>query len=80
MTFDPELPAGYQDADLEMAGLVEHANREAKRRRRGICTHSHLQGPPGPVNAPTTVCTCLQCGKVWPTVDHAHEDRREILI
>ncbi len=38
--YDPELPAGYQDADLEMASLVASANREARLARRGICCHS----------------------------------------
>jgi DnaJ-class molecular chaperone len=25
--FDPEVPAGYQDADIEMAELADRANR-----------------------------------------------------
>lgn len=32
---DPEVPAGYQDADIEMANMERHA-REVQR-----CSHSH---------------------------------------
>lgn len=77
---DPELPNGLQDADLEMAELTAGARQEARLKKKGICTHGWLQGPPGPPNKPTSVCTCLHCGKVWPTVEDAHEERREILI
>ena len=36
---DDELPAGFQDADLEMRELTEAANRAARLRARGICDH-----------------------------------------
>lgn len=36
---DPELPAGYQDADIEQAGFEAEGRRLAALRRRGICTH-----------------------------------------
>lgn len=75
--FDPDSP--IQDADIEMADLQAAANREARLRKRGICTHGWLQGPPGPPDAPTTVATCLHCGQTWPTIDDAHEARRAAL-
>lgn len=77
MFYDPESP--IQDADIEMASLVEAANRERRLRKRGICTHGSLQCPPGHRDRPTNVCTCLNCGKVWPTVEEAYAERREIL-
>ena len=39
MSYDPEAPAGFQDADLEMAELADYSNRLAAARRRGECTH-----------------------------------------
>ena len=33
MSFDPEVPAGYQDADIEMATLVETSNEIFAHRR-----------------------------------------------
>jgi len=44
MCYDPELPAGYQDADFEMRELEEMGNRAARLRAKGICTHGHVQG------------------------------------
>lgn len=79
MRHDFDLPGGFQDADLEAAALNEAANRETRLKRRGICAHGWLQGPPGPKHAPTKVCTCLDCGKTWATTDEAHEERRLIL-
>jgi hypothetical protein len=76
---DEELPRGFQDADIEMATLQERANLESRLRKKGICTHGWIQGPPGPVGKPTTVATCNHCNKVWPTVEAAHEERAEIL-
>ena len=46
--YDPELPAGLQDADLEMAELTAAANREARaaattfKRRMGKAPGSSL--------------------------------------
>jgi len=67
-------------ADIEMAQLQAAANHESRLKKRGICTHGWLQGPPGPVNKPTNICTCLHCGKTWPTVEDAYKERRELLI
>lgn len=46
---DPELPAGYQDADLEMAAHWRAGRRLAALRRLGVCTHGWMLGP-GNVN------------------------------
>ena len=62
---DMELANGTQDADLEMAELTASANHHAALRKRGLCTHGWRQGPPGPWHKPTTVWTCLHCGKVF---------------
>lgn len=67
------------DADIEMAELQAGADLESHLCKNGICTHGRLQGPPGPKSKPTNVCTCLHCGKTWPTTEEAHEERQEIL-
>ena len=45
--FDPEVPAGYQDADIEMAELAAAADEEsAKRRYKPVVPHeSHWFRP-----------------------------------
>lgn len=71
--YDPEVPAGFQEADFEMAALEEAAARSAALRRRGICDHGWCQGlgrdgqwhgegeapPPGHVY-------CFHCKQVVP--------------
>src|SRR5262245_18390491 len=79
MTEDYDDPAPIRDADIEMAELQEVADRSARLRKRGICTHGWLQGPPGPPSAPRTDCICHHCGKTWPTVDEAIEEGRRLL-
>ena len=37
--FDPDLPGGLQDADLEMRDLQDAAARAERFRRAGICDH-----------------------------------------
>ena len=43
MTFghDPELPGGFQDADLEMNAAVERANIQARLRKMITVTYAH---------------------------------------
>ena len=43
MTFghDPELPGGFQDADLEMNAAVERANIQARLKRLITVTYDH---------------------------------------
>lgn len=61
--YDPELPAGFQDADFEMRSLQAQARRDAALRKKGICTHGWVQGPPGPESEPRTNWKCLDCGQ-----------------
>lgn len=75
--FDPESP--IQDADIEMAELTAAANKESRLRKRGICAHGWIQGPPGPWNKPTTVWTCQDCGKVFQSENDLMEERRNLL-
>ena len=43
MGFDPEVPAGYQDADIEQAEMIELGNRLADLEAKGICTHQGIR-------------------------------------
>ncbi len=76
---DPELPAGFQNADFEMRELEEMGNREAKAKQQGKCAHGWRQGKPG-MAAPKDddIQTCLDCGKV-ATRWELDGDRDEIL-
>ncbi len=40
MFYDPELPSGCQDADIEMADAIAQGNSIAKLRKKGVCIHS----------------------------------------
>lgn len=70
---DPELPAGYQDADFEMAELEDAARQASAMRRAGKCTHGWSQGlaadgtwrGDGPAPAPGQAL-CLHCGAHFP--------------
>lgn len=42
--YDPEAPAGYQDADLLQAQYEAESAEIANLRRRGFCTHSSWVG------------------------------------
>ena len=76
---DPELPAGFQDADFEYNGILATAKREQVLARKKICSHGWLQGPPGPPGKPTNVVTCHYCGKVFADFDEAYTERAELL-
>ena len=81
--YDPELPSGFQDADLEMAQLTESANRTARMRKRGICDHGWIQGPPGRPDAPRTDWLCHHCGATFATeamLEDAREQAREAML
>ena len=73
--FDDETPAGYRDADIEMAELTAVANTAARLRKRGICSHGWMQGPPG-----NPVLTCLDCGKEFPGGDAEHWAERNRIL
>lgn len=44
MFYDEELPAGFQDADLEMAEMERDANAMRAAQARGECQHSSSCG------------------------------------
>jgi ribosomal protein L37AE/L43A len=67
LNHDPELPAGFQDADIEMHALTQAAIQAANRRKHGICDHGWRQGPPGTAHKPTTIWTCHDCGATFAT-------------
>ena len=75
MSYDPELPAGFQDADFEMRDLEAAAARDTALKARGICTHGWVQGTPGRQTGPVR---CLEegCGKVFES-DEAWLDARD---
>ena len=45
---DPEVPAGFQDADIEMAEFEAEGRRIAALHRKGICTHGAGLGHKAP--------------------------------
>jgi len=42
---DPEVPAGFQEADFLQAQYEEEGRRIAALTRQGVCTHGWLLGP-----------------------------------
>ena len=50
--YDPELPAGFQDADIEQAEFEAEGRRLAALKRRGVCTHGSAVGFSGTVTYP----------------------------
>ena len=58
---------------LEAAG-----NKVAELRKRGICTHGWLKGPPGPIGT-AGEAKCLHCGGVFPSTDAAYEAGRKAM-
>ena len=71
MSHDPELPGGYQDADLQQGAMARAGNLTAALRRRGICDHGWLMAPDG------EPARCLHCGAVFADAEAAYEARRE---
>jgi hypothetical protein len=71
--YDNELPNGFQDADIEMAALVNAGNRAAALKRKGICTHGWLFAPSyGEAH-------CKECGQVFPNAQAAYDAASEAL-
>ena len=68
-----DVPAGYRDADLEMAALTASGNKASRLRKMGKCPHTWLQGFEG---QPTK---CLDCGAMFPTLEAAYEAHREAM-
>jgi hypothetical protein len=71
--WDPELPGGCQDADLEMAGLERAAAREAALRKAGKCPHCWVFVPED------QLAKCHDCGRVFADRDALEADRRRML-
>jgi hypothetical protein len=42
--YDPEIPAGYQDADIEQAEMEALGNHIHRLEARGVCTHGAVVG------------------------------------
>ena len=61
------------DTDIELHDLTTAAHTIGRLKRKGICFHGWRQGPPG-----KPVCTCLDCGKTWPSELHCDEEIREL--
>ena len=62
---DPEIPAGFSDADLEQAALEDAGRAEARIRKAGKCSHGWRRGRPGSeAPGPKDLATCLYCGKI----------------
>lgn len=71
--YDEELPAGFQDADIEQAAFEAESARYAALERKGICTHSSRVGlgSDGKAHYPEAEglageqVRCLGCGQVF---------------
>lgn len=50
--YDPELPAGFQDADFEMRELEYEGNAIARGRKAGRCQHTSVVGLPTTLDGP----------------------------
>ncbi len=62
------------DIDMEQARMEALGDEIARLRKLGICTHGHLQGPPG-----KPVLTCLDCGTEFGSHQEVNESRRHLL-
>lgn len=73
LDYDPEVPAGYSDADMLQSSLEAAGRRSAALRARGICDHGWTQGLAasgewcGEGAAPAVgFARCLHCGEDVP--------------
>lgn len=60
--------------DAAQRHLEKIGNKISALRRRGICTHGWMQGPPG-----KPVLTCLDCGATFANEAEHMEARRDAL-
>jgi hypothetical protein len=65
--YDEELPAGFQEADLEQAEFERQAAEYAALRRGGWCVHGW--SGPGPTPG-TRQCREDGCGLIWSEKDY----------
>jgi hypothetical protein len=61
MTYDPEVPAGLQDADLEMAEMTLYAARIGAARYAGRCPHQGAAGAGNPTHGAGLTGDQLRC-------------------
>ncbi len=54
--YDPELPDGYQEADIEMRELEEAGRIADGRRKRGECIDCGISGAHSPIEPETGLC------------------------
>lgn len=84
---DPEVPAGFQDADIEQAQFERAGARLRVLKRRGICAHGWVcgLGADGKPHYPEAEgltgaeVRCRDCGKVFADDDAWHEARESVL-
>lgn len=86
MSYDEELPAGFQDADIEQAEFEAEGNRIAALRRRGVCTHDSGVSYRDPAVYPEQEglkpgqLRCTDgCGRVFNSEADWHDARNEAL-
>ncbi len=60
--YDPELPAGFQDADFEMRDLEERAREIAHARKRGYCLDCDRTSEPGTIRVWNRVANPAESG------------------
>ena len=78
-----------EEADADMAELTRLGRRASRLRRRGICVHGHAivkfygNGIPecGPEAAGLSdgQAKCLQCGKVFDSLDMLRDESKDLL-
>ena len=73
---DDDTPAGFRDADIELAGLEALGRKATSLRKRGLCAHGWCQGQPWNRDGQIT---CLDCGAVFPN-RQAHQDARDAAL
>lgn len=78
--YDPELPDGIQDGDFEEAELYASADREARLKRHGICTHGHRQGFNGQDYMAPGQVQCLECKVIFQSEVDIEASRQEALL
>lgn len=71
MAHDPDVPGGYQDADIQQAAYERAGAAIGRACEQGFCVHGWTRM--------TTPVVCLDCGKEWPTEAAWWREHRERL-
>jgi hypothetical protein len=76
-----DMPAGFNDADLEMAELTAIGNRSARLRAKGICTHGWTQGytPTHRQDLKPGEVQCLDCERIFPSQTALDDEITDLL-